>query len=178
MGKTTIGSFIAVLRKETGMTQQELADRLNVSNKSVSRWECDKSTPDIMLIPAIAEMFGITADELLRGERNGEAKSNNELTAVTTGAPIKQLINRSLSRFKLISFAAAVISVFAFMAMFIIAFIFEQSLIGFIFFGICESISVTLMFLMLNICKSAVENSGFIEPDDADFIQYKQHLYL
>lgn len=68
MEKRTMGSFIAALRRANGMTQRELAERLNVSDKSVSRWECDDGYPDLSLIPVIAEIFGVTADELLRGE--------------------------------------------------------------------------------------------------------------
>ncbi|MCD7919634.1 MAG: helix-turn-helix domain-containing protein [Clostridiales bacterium] len=70
MEAKTIGRFIAVLRKASGMTQKELAERLNVSDKAVSRWERDESLPDLTLIPVIAELFGVTTDELLRGERN------------------------------------------------------------------------------------------------------------
>ena len=67
--KKTIGKFIQALRRAQGMTQRELADRLYVSDKTVSRWECDECTPELSLIPTIAEIFGITTDELLRGER-------------------------------------------------------------------------------------------------------------
>lgn len=70
MEKKTIGKFIAILRKANGMTQKELADKLLVSDKTVSRWERDENTPDLYLIPVIADIFGITSDELLRGERN------------------------------------------------------------------------------------------------------------
>lgn len=68
MERKSIGSFIAALRRANGMTQQELADRLNVSNKAVSRWERDETMPDLTLIPCIAEIFGVTCDEILRGE--------------------------------------------------------------------------------------------------------------
>ena len=70
MEKKTIGKFIAVLRKANGMTQKDLGDKLFVSDKTVSRWERDECTPELSLIPAIAEIFGITTDELLRGEKN------------------------------------------------------------------------------------------------------------
>ena len=76
MEKKTIGKFIAVLRKANGMTQKELGDKLFVSDKTVSRWERDECAPELSLIPAIAEIFGITTDELLRGERN--AHDSNE----------------------------------------------------------------------------------------------------
>ncbi len=69
MEKKTIGQFIAALRKANGMTQKELAEKLNVSDKAVSRWERDENAPDLSLIPVIAEIFGVTSDEILRGER-------------------------------------------------------------------------------------------------------------
>lgn len=65
----SMGSFIAVLRTAAGMTQRELADKLNVSDKTVSRWERDINAPDLSLLPILADLFGITCDELLRGER-------------------------------------------------------------------------------------------------------------
>lgn len=64
-----IGAFIAALRKSDGLTQQELAEKLNASDKAVSRWERDEGLPDLSIIPAIAELFHVTADELLCGER-------------------------------------------------------------------------------------------------------------
>ena len=51
MEKKTIGGFIAALRKANGMTQKDLAEKLNVSDKTVSRWERDECAPDITLIP-------------------------------------------------------------------------------------------------------------------------------
>ena len=56
MEKKTIGGFISALRKANGMTQKDLAERLNVSDKSVSRWENDEGAPDLSLIPVIAEI--------------------------------------------------------------------------------------------------------------------------
>ena len=73
MEKKTLGSFISALRRAQGLTQQEVADRLSVSNRAVSRWERDEAMPDILLLPAIADLFGVTVDELLRGERLREA---------------------------------------------------------------------------------------------------------
>lgn len=67
MEQRTIGKFITALRKASGMTQRDLAERLGVSDKSVSRWERDEGAPDLSLIPVLAEIFGVTCDELLRG---------------------------------------------------------------------------------------------------------------
>ena len=69
MEKKSIGEFIAVLRKANGMTQKQLAEKLAVSDKTVSRWERSETAPDLTLIPVIAELFGVTSDELLRGEK-------------------------------------------------------------------------------------------------------------
>ena len=55
MEKKTIGSFITALRKANGMTQKDLAEKLNVSDKTISRWERDDGTPDLSVIPVIAE---------------------------------------------------------------------------------------------------------------------------
>ncbi|MEF9975200.1 MAG: helix-turn-helix transcriptional regulator, partial [Oscillospiraceae bacterium] len=63
MERKSIGSFIAVLRKANGLTQKDLAEKLNVSDKSVSRWERDDGAPDLSLVPVIAEIFGVTCDE-------------------------------------------------------------------------------------------------------------------
>ena len=62
------GSYLAALRKDAGMTQQEVADRLGVSNKTVSKWESGGGFPDIAILPALAELYGVTADDLLAGE--------------------------------------------------------------------------------------------------------------
>ncbi len=69
MEKNTMGAFIAVLRKASGMTQKQLAELLNVSDKAISRWERDEAMPDLTQIPVLAELFHVTADELLRGQR-------------------------------------------------------------------------------------------------------------
>lgn len=68
MDSDKTGKFIAELRKAKGMTQQELADMLNLSNKTVSKWETGSGSPDISNLPILADILGITVDELLRGE--------------------------------------------------------------------------------------------------------------
>lgn len=69
MAKTDIGEFLASLRKSKGYTQQEAADLLGVSNKTVSNWETGASCPDISMLPALAELYGVTCDEIVRGKR-------------------------------------------------------------------------------------------------------------
>lgn len=66
------GQFLSELRKEKGFTQQELAERLFVSNKAVSKWERGQSLPDISLLMPLAELLGVSVAELLKGERLSE----------------------------------------------------------------------------------------------------------
>lgn len=67
--KERFGAFLAELRKEKGLTQQEVAERLFVTNKAVSKWERGLSIPDAALLLPLAELLGVTVTELLRGER-------------------------------------------------------------------------------------------------------------
>lgn len=68
MDSTKIGAYIAGKRKGLGLSQQALADRLGVTNKAVSKWECGDGFPDITLLPALAGELRVTTDELLEGE--------------------------------------------------------------------------------------------------------------
>lgn len=97
MEKKTLGSFIAVLRKSRGMTQKELAEKLGVSDKTVSHWERDESAPDISIIPVIAEIFDVTCDELLKGEK---AKNSAEISPQKTVKQQKYLFEKSYSRYR------------------------------------------------------------------------------
>lgn len=69
MDQEKIGKFIANLRKEKKMTQEELAERLGVTNKSISRWENGKTMPDLSLLKKLTGILGITINELLSGEK-------------------------------------------------------------------------------------------------------------
>lgn len=64
----TLGNKIASLRKQAGLTQEALAQRLEVTNQAVSKWESDQCCPDILLLPKIADIFGISMDELFGRE--------------------------------------------------------------------------------------------------------------
>ena len=64
----TIGKRIALLRKEKGLTQEELANHMGVSPQAVSKWENDQTCPDISALPKLARLLGVTVDELLEGK--------------------------------------------------------------------------------------------------------------
>jgi len=63
----TLGKRIAHMRRAQGLTQEALAERLNISAQAVSKWENDLNCPDIMTLPKLAELLGVTTDTLLTG---------------------------------------------------------------------------------------------------------------
>ena len=68
MQYNTMGDVIAALRKEKGMTQKDLADLLNVTDKAVSKWERNVACPDTALIPKLAEILGVSIEELMNAK--------------------------------------------------------------------------------------------------------------
>ncbi len=63
------GEFISLLRKENNLTQKQLAEKINVTDKAVSRWETGKGYPDVTSLIALSEFFNISVNELLAGKR-------------------------------------------------------------------------------------------------------------
>jgi len=77
MDQIKIGNFLKELRKEHNLSQEQLADRFNVSSRSVSRWENGKTMPDISLMIELADFYDIDIRDLLRGERKSEKMEEN-----------------------------------------------------------------------------------------------------
>lgn len=69
MNQTEIGEFIAKCRKEKKLTQAQLAERLNITDRAVSKWETGKSMPDSSIMLELCEILGITVNDLLSGEK-------------------------------------------------------------------------------------------------------------
>lgn len=69
MNQIKIGQFISEMRKEKGLTQEQLADRLLISGKTVSKWECGKGLPEVSSMLPLCEALEINVNELLTGER-------------------------------------------------------------------------------------------------------------
>ena len=67
-----IGSFLKELRKERKLTQEQLAEKLNVSGRTVSRWETGNNMPDISLLLEISELYDVSIPEIINGERKSE----------------------------------------------------------------------------------------------------------
>ena len=164
MDRKSIGSFIAALRKANGMTQKDLAERLNISDKSVSRWERDDGTPDLALIPVIAEIFGVTCDELLRGERRPAAQRDaDEVVPAEEPSPRSEkqrqrLLSVSLSKYKTRTFIAMGVSVIGLIAAMVSNFGFLRAYIGF-FIG-------AVFYVASVVCQAVFVNSAFLSVSD------------
>lgn len=78
MEQQKIGSFLKKLRKEKNLTQEQLAEQLNVSGRTVSRWETGSNMPDISILVELAEFYDVSIPEIIDGERKSE-KMNEEV---------------------------------------------------------------------------------------------------
>lgn len=67
-----VGSFLKILRKEKGLTQEQLAERFEVSGRTISRWETGKNFPDINMLIELAEYYDVDVLEIIKGERKSE----------------------------------------------------------------------------------------------------------
>ena len=76
MDQIKVGAFLKDLRKEKGITQEQLAEKLGVSGRTISRWETGKNMPDISLLVEIAEFFDVSIPEIIKGERKSENMKN------------------------------------------------------------------------------------------------------
>ena len=99
MDQIKIGNFLKELRKEHNLSQEQLADRFNVSSRSVSRWENGKTMPDISLMIELADFYDIDIRDLLRGERKSEnmdtdLKETLEMVAEYTEADKAKILKK------------------------------------------------------------------------------------
>ncbi|MGM9644541.1 MAG: helix-turn-helix domain-containing protein [Eubacteriales bacterium] len=167
MEKKTIGKFISALRKANGMTQKELGEKLFVSDKTVSRWECDECTPELSLIPLIAEIFDVTTDELLRGERNNPDRDavNYEETAnrqkLKSDRQFKLILDKRNRKYKNLTLISIGISIFGFIAAMIANLGFSKGLIAF-----CLAAAFCVASEICQICFAINANIAIDEEDD------------
>ena len=82
MDAKSVGENIAKLRKRNGMTQAELAEKVDVSDKAVSKWENGQGYPDITIFPKLSALFGVSVDYLMFGEKKGIAIAGNIIADV------------------------------------------------------------------------------------------------
>lgn len=189
MEAKTIGSFIAALRRAAGMTQRDFAERLNVSDKTVSRWERDEGAPDLTLIPVIAEIFGVTCDELLRGERRSpeerkcptdrtappsDTASDESTAAESPAAPTysakaekqrSHIIRTTLARHRNLSLTAAAVAGIGFLGAMVFNIAFTRAYLGFFI--------AAILYLAAVICEAMVLN-GTLASVTEDLVDEKE----
>ena len=128
MENNRMGEFLAALRKSKGYTQQEVADTLGVSNKTVSSWETGASCPDISMLPVLAELYGVTCDELIRGKRlSGE----EELSPAGRKKAMEHLLQRQKTNLFTVCWIAGGLAGIALLLTSLIGFAALESPIGF-----------------------------------------------
>ena len=165
MEKKTMGSFLAALRRANGMTQKELAERLNVSDKSVSRWERDDGAPDLSLIPVIAEVFGVTCDELLRGERAAAGEEQGAQSTPKGEQQKKHLLAASLSRFRSRCCIALALAAAGFLVAMAFNSALARALLGFFLGAVFFAAAAAVETVQLNAALLAIHDE---EGEDVD----------
>lgn len=168
--KQNLGEFIAQLRKEKGLTQRELAEHLNVTDKTVSHWERGESSPDISALPILADVFGITVDELLRSELKQQTYSPPKFIP----QPPVDRTPSNYRNFKVSNIITAAISVVSVIlgvgVKYLLAyFTYTQTANGVAFF-------VTLAGVFVSLVLTVIFNIMFrnkLNPDSNDFCKYR-----
>ncbi|HSK69929.1 MAG TPA: helix-turn-helix transcriptional regulator [Candidatus Limnocylindria bacterium] len=174
MDRKTIGAFIAVLRKANGMTQKDFAEKLNVSDKAVSRWERDECAPDISLLPVIAEIFGVTCDEILRGERRPASVQGGDDPAPDTRKTekqVRQMYAASLRGYQSRLLYAAGLTVGAALVMLVCAYGFYESVLG---FGLAMALVAASLIWAVNSTSRALGAAGDDELGGGQSAQYRR----
>lgn len=179
MEKKTIGGFITALRKANGMTQRELAELLHVSDKTVSRWERDDGAPDLSTIPVIAEIFNVTCDELLRGERKSPTQrseqNEGQVPSPKSEKQCQRIIKVSLSKFQTLTFISMAISTVGLIAALICNLAFSKALLGFLIALIFFVASLFCQVISLNKAFQSVEDTDLL-IDETSLSSYKRKV--
>lgn len=152
------GAFIAKCRKEKGLTQEKLAEKLFVSEKAVSKWECGKGFPDTSLIVPLCEVLEITANELLSGKRLSmeDYKQNAESNLVS----LKDMQAKSSKHLLMLEWVIGGMATFFYMFSILSAAYFVENLawrIVLICFGFVA------FFIAIGFCVHIERNAGFYE---------------
>lgn len=129
MDKTQFGAFIAENRKRQELTQQELAQKLHVTDKAVSKWERGLSYPDVTLLQPLADVFNLRVDDLLTCRAAHKEKNvNTEYVTETIPSPVETVLsitveNRCRQRKRILFAAVAVVLI---MVGFVVSFVAER----------------------------------------------------
>ena len=171
--RKSIGAFITALRKANGLTQRDLAEKINVSDKTISRWERDENAPDLSAIPVLAEIFGVTCDELLCGERKRAAETPGD-EPIRKTKQMKRVLEDTVHQLTNKTYITATVVALGMVAGMIANFGFLQARIGFF-------VSL-LFFLVAGVHQAICANNAFyaLKTDaflDEQLASYKERLF-
>lgn len=96
MDQMKIGAFLKKLRKEKNLTQEQLAEQLNVSGRTVSRWETGINMPDISILVNLAEFYNVSIPEIIDGERKSETMNEEVKETVLKLSDYAETINQKI----------------------------------------------------------------------------------
>ena len=167
MEKKTMGSFMAALRKANGLTQQQVADKLNVSNKTISKWECNEGYPEVTMLPVIAELFSVSVDELLRGERIIKASFDESLDSKSEER-VKYLVEKTMIKFTNNSIVSIVLGAVALVLAYTICDIvynYNVLWIGYMIILLLCGVSIAITLVAFNNFTSSLHNEDIIEKE-------------
>ena len=167
MNQEKIGRFIAELRKEKNMTQQELADKLNITDRAISHWENGRSMPDAGVILELCKILNINVNELLSAKKIKEEKYNEraEVSLLEMRREIETQNKRILTLNKIIINLAIIIFVVIGLAA---TFIEMSMLIRNIIFAVDLFMLILIGFFTLNI----LQKTGYYECQEC------KHQYI
>ncbi|MBE5866603.1 MAG: helix-turn-helix transcriptional regulator [Lachnospiraceae bacterium] len=93
MNQIKIGEFLKELRKEKGLTQEQLAEQFNVSRRSVSRWETGSNMPDLSMLITLAEYYEVEVKEIIDGKRKSENMNEEMKDTLEKVASYNEMLN-------------------------------------------------------------------------------------
>lgn len=161
MNNKTLGQFIAELRKEKGLTQRELSEMVGVSDKTISHWERDESSPDISILPELSAIFGITVDELLKKEKNpsytvnvinSQSENSMKESEISEKSP-EETIEEKFRKYKLLSLIGTGFGAFSLFTMFFSSSILSWMLSYFTTFSYTQTLPIlsSLKYIIISI---------------------------
>jgi transcriptional regulator with XRE-family HTH domain len=161
MEKKSMGSFLNALRKASGLTQKQLAEKLNVSDKAVSRWERDECAPDLSLIPVLAEIYGVTSDEILRGQRTDPEKLYQGSDRIKAEKQRNRILRSAKTKFICRSLITVAVTLMGSILSYILNAEFAKANAGFLLGSI--------FFIGATVCQTLFLVTGFASVSDEDW---------
>ena len=190
MDSKKIGAFIAELRKEKGLTQAALAEQLNISNRTVSKWENGDGYPDITTVPTLAEILEVTTDELFNGARAEKIETDEkekpifEVTFTETSREWNEAFNSYFGKimpnglFILIAIFTEVVGILALRSSAMFGIDIPSSFrVMLIIFAVALTLFILMMLLVgpIHMVNTRSLNNGVKAPT---FIAFSDRIYL